>query len=306
MSEHDSEPFKLPELQRIAATFQRNHKNAVGLLVLPIVIFMENDIRILMQELHEEVSIGVLDEPDSHRFLDNETREQFCDRLHKTVEARIAEKSHLMDEVISGSSKRAAKRLGEWRNSNQGNMPGYLRQLDLSCILSLWTCFEASIADAWIAAVNHDPKRFAFKVIQGLSDLDSLPEGMSIKSIPLGLLARYGFDLSSRIGDVLSTRIDFSNLKDARKAYQAAFKSNTIMQGSLSEPLLSKLCLLRNLIVHRAGVVDEQFKSAFGSTQEIGEDVALDADDISKYAECVSTTVTTILTALDAELSTSV
>lgn len=125
----------------------------------------------------------------------------------------------------------------------------------LSQITLAWTAFEVLSADLWIASLNERPKPLATNFAR------STQPTAQDKSITITALAEYGdhnFDLSKSMGTlfVQQKKVDFTSLETTKRAYEKAFSKDL---PAMDEPNLKLLELVRNLILHRGGVVDLQF-----------------------------------------------
>ena len=105
-------------------------------------------------------------------------------------------------------------------------------------------------------------------------------DGIRAKSVSVGLLARYGFDLRGSLGTVLKSKFDFTSVTGILKAYRAACGRVSEIEGTLSHPSLSRLEATRHLIVHRAGIIDEEFKKRTGITEKIGDPLVTSKNEI--------------------------
>ncbi|HEX5424631.1 MAG TPA: hypothetical protein VFW94_13875 [Candidatus Acidoferrales bacterium] len=119
-----------------------------------------------------------------------------------------------------------------------------------------WTAFEVLASDLWVAAVNLQPNPLAVRFSQSLQDK---AQG---KSVTVSSLAAYGdhdFNLSNLMGEVLRDKADFASLQTTRAAYERTFGTDV---PAFTSPNLRLLELVRNLILHKAGIVDSVFLKA--------------------------------------------
>lgn len=131
-----------------------------------------------------------------------------------------------------------------------------------------WTAFEALAADLWEAALNQHPA--------GLSTLSESPkrlrkgaknrsyqakdeEHSELKHVPLNLMQKYGYDLSNSMGSILRDRFSFERLDGIREAYGSAFPKFDKIDDPLTDNALDALATVRNVIVHRAGIADQEY-----------------------------------------------
>jgi hypothetical protein len=118
-----------------------------------------------------------------------------------------------------------------------------------SIVTQIWTAFEVLAGDLWESVLNEHP--------HGLAALDGKDE--SKKEIALNLLQRHHFDLSKLMGTILKPKYNFTALDSTRRAYFAAFaKDREEISSAITDTLLDALNLMRNLIVHKAAVIDQK------------------------------------------------
>lgn len=117
-----------------------------------------------------------------------------------------------------------------------------------------WTAFEVLATDLWVAALNDMPNPLASKFAA------TKQEKGQEKSLTIAKMASYGnrdFDLSKLMGNILrDNKADFTSLRSTQFAYEKAFDCKV---SAFDSDDLKLLELLRNLILHNAGIVDEKF-----------------------------------------------
>jgi hypothetical protein len=111
-----------------------------------------------------------------------------------------------------------------------------------------WAAFETVAKDAWTVALNIRPLELGHPAFSKISESISL-EGLGAKHVSVGFLAKYGFDLRNRLGDVLGSKFDFTSVVGIREAYTAAFGLAESIKQILSNDLLMALEATRHLIV---------------------------------------------------------
>lgn len=176
----------------------------------------------------------------------------------------------------------------------------WLKAVRQSALLAAWSAFESLATDLWIFAVNSRPSLFATKVLDGFHD--NLPEGMSSKAIPLGILAKYRFNISAHIGDIVSAHVKFSSLKELRKAYTVSGLLDDDTNMLMQTDDLRMLSHIRNLIAHRNALVDASFKRVTHCTEEIGDEFVIADDDLDKYIGLVERLGSGMLKSVDSLL----
>jgi hypothetical protein len=150
-------------------------------------------------------------------------------------------------------------------------------------LVQSWTTFETLVADLWERALNLHPK--------GLADLNSsrvsVPRGDDQKQVALTILQRYDFNLTGRMGTLLREKYRFDSLNDrrrgSRKAYKDAFGDANAILGPLNDPTLDALNAIRQVLVNRSGIADEEYVNAVANSPiaphvAVGETLPLDGE----------------------------
>jgi hypothetical protein len=177
--------------------------------------------------------------------------------------------------------------------------PGFSDSIEgifFAMVTGAWTAFETLAGDLWEAAVNTAPKRLSKlpgqqnRILQlvknGIdnqlrsgkksaknrpstrrkpaADDDGLPAERGSKKIDLdelGNVSGNSFDLSRKMGTLLRTKYEFNTLTKIREAFALAFDRPSVSQidQALSSPAFDAIGLVRNVIVHRAGIADGEY-----------------------------------------------
>lgn len=165
-----------------------------------------------------------------------------------------------------------------------------------SMLISAWTAIEVMLGDLWEAALNLRPVGLAS--LRGSSNGNKTsnrakgqPDG---KWISQQDLEDNGFDLSGKMGTLLRRDFGFINLEGSIAAYQKAFSCDSDhVLGAIQNPILKALFAIRNVLVHKAGIVDKIFRDdADGidvlkkwSSQKDGTLIEFDGEDIKALIE---------------------
>jgi hypothetical protein len=167
----------------------------------------------------------------------------------------------------------------------------FLRGLDATLtgmVVGAWTAYETLAGDLWVAALNLHPeglsdlggkltpsikdsiRRAEKQQDEPRSDEETSPEstrddnvkGKSI-NIPIRFLQKTHYNLSKDMGNILKSRYEFSKMSSLREAYALAFaKDRDSVINAVIDPCLDALNGVRNVIVHKAGKVDERFRKS--------------------------------------------
>ena len=158
----------------------------------------------------------------------------------------------------------------------------------LNSIVNVWTTFESSIKELWIYCVDNYPKIFINGVLRHQDNTEIT--GVSGKNISISLLAKYDFNISKIVGQIMNSKFDFTNISGIKKAFQALLDESNISLKSLDEKYLNQLEITRHLIVHKAGIIDENYlKRTIKTDENIGELINLSEEEMRNFGNsCIS------------------
>lgn len=123
----------------------------------------------------------------------------------------------------------------------------------------MWTAFETMAGDVWEQALNASPENLA--TLKGATG-----QG---KSISPDIIRLHGFDLRQKMGTILRSKYPMSGLSEIRHAYNHAFDADAhAIISAIDDSALKKLSAVRNVIVHKAGKVDQEY---LDRTENIGD-----------------------------------
>lgn len=164
------------------------------------------------------------------------------------------------------------------KNDHEENtIPRGIVALMEGVILAAWSSFEILAGDLWEVSMNLRPK-----VAAAISE-----------PISAVFLQKYQFNLSDKMGTLMrETRaVGFTSLKDIRSAYKSAFSCHaTAIQAALDDRSFDALSLARNLIAHKGGRCDDEYKRRATSFPvlpqlELGTYFAVDGELVVKLIE---------------------
>jgi hypothetical protein len=140
-----------------------------------------------------------------------------------------------------------------------------IREYIVSMLIQAWTVFEALSEDLWVASVNFHPTILG--ALKGTRVKQ--PGGEQAKKeesdtrVSFNDLQRYNFDVKSRLGTILNSRMNsnlsFRSLDGIRHAYGRAFSNGeAAVRDILDWDMLRYLAAVRNLFIHKRGIVDDE------------------------------------------------
>jgi hypothetical protein len=83
-------------------------------------------------------------------------------------------------------------------------------------------------------------------------------------------LEEFNYDLSGHMGEALIRQTRLDNLITIKAVYGVLFESSGEVRAALDDSKLWGLYKARNIVVHRAGIVDGQFRRDTGSNLPVG------------------------------------
>jgi hypothetical protein len=170
-----------------------------------------------------------------------------------------------------------------------------------SMVVGSWTAFEVMCSDVWRSALNERPHTLSAlggdksrinvkaRVKKKTNDRQAPADDKAISLKAIHDATRGSFDLSNKMGDVLASKVAFTSLYAIRSAYSVAFakgvkgcKTDKI-DRALSDNALDSLAAIRNVIVHNAGIADEDYVLAakhakLAPRRKVGQPVEIDGD----------------------------
>ncbi len=257
---------KSTELLEIAQRFAKNINDADILLRLPVIMLATSEI----VNLKTMISLQVLSERENLKDLD--TSASARDQIEREINRRYANRQA---EPFDTALKRASSLFKE------DSFTAAVILLIHSVLTSTWTAFECLSNDTWITMVNIHPLPLAHGAMLVPSESDAI-DGLTNKSISLGLLAKYRFDLHDRMGTLLAPKFDFTGVSGTRTAFFYAFGKTPALEAILSDQDLANLEATRHMLVHRAGIIDEEYRRRTSSNEALGETFQPDADAFSE------------------------
>jgi len=196
---------------------------------------------------------------------------------------------------------------------NSGPSAGF-QTMFASYLTGTWTAIETMAGDLWETAVNIHPaglSNLGGKVSRLRKTGKTSGPSMSGKAddsklVPLSLIQMNQFDLRQKMGTILKERFAFSRLDGIREAYASAFHQNSSeIDKALGDDSLDALSAVRNVIVHKAAIADEEYlkktkylKLPIGKAG-VGAIVPLDGEVVVKLIAPARASATKLLGAVD-------
>jgi len=190
--------------------------------------------------------------------------------------------------------KRGRNQLRGWLLHHKTLQTG-IETIFSSQIIALWTALEVLASDLWEVALNSHPATLADlpgspkRIKAGSDGYERLDDGdeREVRLSEIRRVTRGNYDLSEKMGSLLKAKFNFSALSGIRTAYSVAFSKNYAnVDKAIASVALDAASLARNILVHKAGIVDEEYaqraKVAGVPQLAIGEHFPLNGEVASK------------------------
>lgn len=153
--------------------------------------------------------------------------------------------------------------------------------ISLNSLVNSWTLFESIIKDLWVHILNTRPNSFVNNILE--SNGNSNIEGFEGKNISINLLFKYNLDVKNHLGDLLHKKYDFTGVNGIEKSFGDLFKKQRKDLTFLKDRYLLQLEISRHLIVHKGGIIDEDYlKKTMFKNEKKGSKLNLSAKRTEK------------------------
>ena len=170
----------------------------------------------------------------------------------------------------------------------------------------IWCSFEVLMKELWELALNIGGSYASKNVIRNLPNLEGLG-GIDLlqgRYISLDYLARYGYNISNQLGSALSCKFYFTSVSGIKEAYLLAFPKSTNISDALDNKRIIGLEATRSVVVHNAGIVDEEFcRKMNTSKSEVGKRLQLNSRELSDYGNSTIDVGLRVMTAVSSIVS---
>ena len=196
----------------------------------------------------------------------NETEDEIEARRNQA--ARVVANSKM--DVFSKSEEGIDSLVAETANfllhlHNTQEIQSVAREILLQGTVATWSALEMLVGDELILLLDNRPDL----VTKLLSDQNAKRK-FELPKLNVDDLASRGFDLSKQMGRLLFEERDLSSLPTLKCACEALIDSSRLRE-KLADPKAWRLNQNRHLIVHRRGIVDEEYLRKTGAKLSVGD-----------------------------------
>jgi len=263
---------KSPVLREVVRTFEENTTNVLGLAAFPVFAFTKG------RESAHHISYLIKALKAVGNTSAYPMKGDLSKKLQEEASRLIAEED---DKIETQLAEEFETEIDMWTK-----IPGVrsaVRALLLAVVSASWTTLETLLADMWGTILNRYPVSLGQRAFEAAPSPDAT-DVLSGKQIQIGLLAKHGFDLRGCLGDILKSKFDFTSVSGIQKAYGAIFGESEALKKSTEVPELRELEVVRHLIVHKAGIIDDEYKRRAKCALAVGAPLPIDAIAASRWA----------------------
>jgi hypothetical protein len=155
--------------------------------------------------------------------------------------------------------------------------------------IQLWSAFEVFIRDYIEKILNEFPDS-----CKSIIESDILKRRVDLRKIPFDYISENSFNLSNKMGTLITSSYDCSDLLITKEIIKSIKKSEEI-NSILDHKNLWNFFQNRHLLIHKKGIVDKGFIEKTGSTKNIGEKVSITPKELKNTMDLVLNTVIKII-----------
>ncbi len=200
----------------------------------------------------------------------NETEDELKDRRNQVARGVANSNMHAFsksEEGIDSLVAEIARFLLHLHNTPE--IQSVARETLLQGTVATWSTLEMLVGDELTLLLDYRPDL----VTKLLSDQNARRK-FELPKLNVDDLASRGFDLSKQMGRLLFEDRDLSSLPTLKCACEALIDSSCLRE-KLASPKAWRLNQNRHLIVHRRGIVDEEYLRKTGAKLSVGDQLTV-------------------------------
>lgn len=170
---------------------------------------------------------------------------------------------------------------------SRANISAAAGELLVQTVVSTWGVFENFARSFIIDFINANPK-----MAQPILKSPDLKEYFGRPAIDIQVIGEHGFDLTGIMGNVIFHGKKLDSLSVIKKIMSALFKDKTVTVALGGD--LWSLNQRRHLLVHKRGLVDEEYISQTGDKLVKGDRLTITSADVEKSVIAVQLAIITL------------
>lgn len=258
-----------PDLRAISTSFIENLHGVIRTLSIPFKYTYSQVHGLHWQRIHMAERIRarrIENEDEREPAALASAKEKFDTHLHGDGGEKVVD--DVLDRLL-------------WLKNDSESLAA-ARELTRQGIVLTWSAIEVLARDAFVYLLDSKPAYAELLVADPANR-----KRFSTERIEWQTLATYGYNLSSSLGSYLISKADLKSALAIRGAYGALFPAADELQKLLGDRRLWNLNHKRNLIVHKRGIVDQQYLDSTGDTLTIGDDLWVTPSEVEELLESI-------------------
>ena len=232
---------------------------------------------------------------------EDDFEEKYQKELNELFESEFKPKA---EEIAKGAVEVGKSKFTEMLEKNEIGLRGTYDALLNSSIVWVWCSFEVLVRELWTQSLNEGGKHLGNVVIKKLPEQTGGRSKIQGKYVGLDYLAKYDYDISKDLGTVLMNKFDFTSVSGIYEAYDCAFPKSESIREALRSEKLGEVEATRNVIVHNAGIIDDDFcKRTSTNVAEKGNKLRLDNRKVCEYGDVVIDVAVAVMLAVNSNLA---
>ena len=282
----------LPEYRRLAEAFKHSLSSTLSTVAMPFSLATSSVHQSHLQRLHIAESIrarsieldSIKPGEDLEQVREREAHRIASQRMRELIESEEGQNVIIRDVcgfLLAGLE--------------EGELTSATKELIQQGTILLWSAFEVLFRDVFEVHLNLNPSR-----AKVLAQHTLTRRRFEVERFSLDTLAKYGFDLSDRVGTELVSQQDFGDLPMTKTVFSVIFPGAGDLLERLNDPDLWLLYQRRHLIVHRRGIVDHNYLDNTSDTAALGTPLLLTPKDFEGHFHGVLVAGEALLSCLSA------
>ncbi len=285
------------DISAMADAFEHNIKAVLDTISLPFEMASAN-----AHNRHwQRISTAERIRAEIPEIQSDETPEEMEDRKNR-IAAKNA--SDIMTEFLASDEgvDAISNDIAEFLLSARGRSGIFeaSSELILQCTVLTWSLFEVFARDVFTAITNTNPK-----LVELLFQDRDIKKKFDFTKVPFDVLVEHGFDISKKMGTILVSQQDLSDLRTIKSIFICLYGRNTALCDSINSNTLWRLSQQRHLIVHKRGIVDFEYLKNTGDDLQCGSKLQVTPQQLEEYLVSVIDVVCSVLRAVKTENSVS-
>lgn len=296
--------IKIKGVKELGQKFCNNLDLVGALIMLPhtLLAFEHMKRSLVPHELYAAVKARV--EMRRNRVPDEQWHEYFEQSRKEIFETDVLPRyKNMLDEAMSNSGKTFQ---GMLKDEKLKSILPY-EALLYSAVVWIWCSYELLMKELWEFTINKSGKLVSKHLLKNLQNSGGLNYFFRGKYISLDYLAKYDYNLSNKLGSTLMHKFDFTSPNGIKEAYSSAFPRSMTIKKALNNRCIIELEATRNVIVHNAGIIDEEYCNKTNTDKsEVNKKLVINNHKVCEFGSNSIDTGLRVMTAVSSILSRTI